>query len=563
MEPNARPDPYRYGSQRYGLEPHTQEQTTQSTDVNHFDANEEGVIINTYSFMVDPQLWFGQSQPQDIGQHQPGFMTCPSNVPAGYSLPAEPSPNNGFQAPARVLPPFVEYVPDPNLCPPSAPSQFAQNQNTYHDSALHHPSYPTVLPATTNAGYLSLGNHASPINFYHDVAQPSALQAQNDFYHDVAQPTSQHAQKRYRSPSPERETASSGNPRAQSNEPQVEDIGHTSKRARNGESQAFPDIPPRFKHLGKEMEEILSRLNNPPTSRDKKVTLLVPEDFDDPQLIRDCKSQEPAEPGALKCSSLREARDRAEKSKTLFYKKAEKCTYPHNDETFPRNDAEERFFALLLYGALRDFESIQEWIRCLPDELCKEKQRDLTKTCKERTERRKQIMEDRALSNKASGSDDGDYDEELNRPILELADLLPTPEQAKEMPPVADRHKKILGKNVLNAEVASGESWRLLDRAIEAQQGRTGVRLATTTDCCWESYPRFLERILTLVNVLRTSKQTVKSLLTQGDGWSQRLANNPYAEQANKIENMKTNMHKKIANLEKAEAAKKAEKSAK
>ncbi|UKZ80380.1 hypothetical protein TrVFT333_008139 [Trichoderma virens FT-333] len=43
---------------------------------------------------------------------------------------------------------------------------------------------------------------------------------------------------------------------------------------------------------------------------------------------------------------------------------------------------------------------------------------------------------------------------------------------------------------------------------------------------------------------LRKSKQLVKSLLSAGDGWKLRIANNPQGELGHKGNNMKVNMNK-------------------
>lgn len=48
--------------------------------------------------------------------------------------------------------------------------------------------------------------------------------------------------------------------------------------------------------------------------------------------------------------------------------------------------------------------------------------------------------------------------------------------------------------------------------------------------------------------VLRFSKQLVKSVMTFGDGWVQRLANNPGAELHGKLDNMRCNLRKSARN---------------
>lgn len=47
-----------------------------------------------------------------------------------------------------------------------------------------------------------------------------------------------------------------------------------------------------------------------------------------------------------------------------------------------------------------------------------------------------------------------------------------------------------------------------------------------------------------MARVLRTSKLVLKSILTLGDGWIQRLANNPLGELQMKVENKRCNLGK-------------------
>ncbi|CAG9978002.1 unnamed protein product [Clonostachys byssicola] len=606
--PNAGPDQIGDGSQHYSLEPHTEERTTQSTNANLFDANDHEIFINAYTSMPNQQLGNGWSLPQNMYQHQPRYMAGPSNAPPTPSLPVEqPFYNqciNGPPAPDTTPYIFLPLTPNANPSPRSTPCQVAQNPQLNLNPALQHPSYvyaTAIQPATSNAGYSSLGDHGSPSGFYHHVSQPNHLQAQSGFYHgvaqpghlpaqsdfphgvtqptdvqaqnnvyqDAAQPSARRARKRRRPRSQERGTASRGNQYPRPNAAQVEGRVNDSKRPRTGQSQAIPicdqtsrdptnaGVPVRFQKFEGKIKETLSKPNKPPVSREKKSRINAPEDYDDPQQIHDCESKKLAVPGGLKYSGPGEAFAKFRECKALLHKKAEKCTYPYNDETFPRNDPEWCFYAMLLYDAMANWESYQEWMKCLPKDLCNKKQQDLIKKCRERMERRVEILQARESNN---ASDEAD-DEEVNRPLLELADLLPTPEEAKHLPSLVEQHEKVLGKNsVLNQEAATGESWRLLYYAWEAQQGRTGARPGTGKDGTWESYPSFLDRLLALVNVVRTTKQVVKDLLTLGDGSAQHLANNPYAAQAGKGENLKNNVGKKFPKpKKKAEATEEAE----
>lgn len=54
-----------------------------------------------------------------------------------------------------------------------------------------------------------------------------------------------------------------------------------------------------------------------------------------------------------------------------------------------------------------------------------------------------------------------------------------------------------------------------------------------------------------MAQVLRVSKQVLKSVMTLGDGWVMRVANNPCAELQGKVDNMRCNL-KKNKNLREA-----------
>lgn len=85
----------------------------------------------------------------------------------------------------------------------------------------------------------------------------------------------------------------------------------------------------------------------------------------------------------------------------------------------------------------------------------------------------------------------------------------------------------------------------LVHAAIDAQQGRTGaVDWTSEADGSWAAYPSLQERIDAIAQTLLTSKQVLKSTLTLGDGWIQRVANNPEGERLIKIENMRSNLGK-------------------
>ncbi|VUC26151.1 unnamed protein product [Clonostachys rosea] len=545
----TQPYQYVYGSRTGHLKPHKQEQNTQTIDGSQFDNYNDQIIQDTYNHVAHQHPGVGQGLPPNMFQNQSGFMAGSSNVTSGYLIPSEHFDNKGNyvgpQAPTGIASPYP---------PPPAPFQVVQNQNTSQVPTWQHPPYGYPAPVPTprsNTDCSGRGHHRSTNDFHHNVAQPGPPQT-----------------RKHRHPSPERAAASSAKPPPQTNVPQVENNEHPHKRTRTGESplgaeasttQVIPacdltsldpilpaHIPDRLRPL---INDILSRPNETPKYKaEKKVMINKPDDFENLQLLNDCQSQKPAVAGELKYANLEEALGNIKQSMTLFHKAEEKCTDPSSDPTFAISSEETLFYVQCIFNAMTDWSSYQEWFRCLPSEVCTTEQELLNEKCRGRMElrhSRKAVKSDGSPIR----SDEGDHAGDENGPILDLADLLPTPEQAEKMPPLEEQHMKILGRT-LNREIASQRSWEIFACIQEAQQGHSGARPGTLADGTWETYPSFFERFLAVVKVLKTSKQTVKNLMSLGDGWLQRLANNPRGEQASKVENIKNNMEKKFSRLE-------------
>ena len=53
-------------------------------------------------------------------------------------------------------------------------------------------------------------------------------------------------------------------------------------------------------------------------------------------------------------------------------------------------------------------------------------------------------------------------------------------------------------------------------------------------------------RVREIAHVLRISKQVLKSVMTTGDGWAIRVANNPNGELRGKVDNIRCNLKKRI-----------------
>lgn len=79
---------------------------------------------------------------------------------------------------------------------------------------------------------------------------------------------------------------------------------------------------------------------------------------------------------------------------------------------------------------------------------------------------------------------------------------------------------------------------------MQAQQGFNKSVAWTGSDGAWEPYDSFAQRIEAIATVLRTSKLVLKSLLELGNGWIQRIANQPLAELQSKADNKRCNKSK-------------------
>ncbi|KAL7937332.1 hypothetical protein V8C35DRAFT_331184 [Trichoderma chlorosporum] len=170
----------------------------------------------------------------------------------------------------------------------------------------------------------------------------------------------------------------------------------------------------------------------------------------------------------------------------LYRKPRESCSFPSTDDTFPTSDEDKMVYIKNLFDAISDWSHFREWPQAL------------------KTEERNRIMD--SMRRKQAGNDDGGAD-------ISLDDLRPSQEELESLlPPLQDQQKKILGR-------------LLSDQTIEW--------------LCWE-----LIRVEAMCYALRKSKQLVKSLLSAGDGWKLRIANNPQGELGHKGNNMKVNMNK-------------------
>ncbi|KAM3560590.1 hypothetical protein MY1884_002846 [Beauveria asiatica] len=174
--------------------------------------------------------------------------------------------------------------------------------------------------------------------------------------------------------------------------------------------------------------------------------------------------------------------------KRMFRRAPRLCTNPSSDMTFPAHDTDKQKYVRDMYNAIWDWSDYVE----------------IDKT-------------------------------------LSLASM--SASQQANMPLREEQQKKVLS-NPLNDYIVEQLCWRLLNFAQDAQQGIPTIDHWSGADGAWESYETFEDRVAAIGDSLRSSKQLVKSLLTAGDRWCARIANNPKGEYTHKVNNMKVNRRK-------------------
>ncbi|OTA01622.1 hypothetical protein A9Z42_0019480 [Trichoderma parareesei] len=184
------------------------------------------------------------------------------------------------------------------------------------------------------------------------------------------------------------------------------------------------------------------------------------------------------------------ARKKLQRLLELYRKPKENCSYPSNDETFPVTDEDKIGYIKNLFDAINDWSNFREWSQAL------------------KTEDRNRIID--RLRRRHAGSDNAEAD-------ISLDDMRPSPQELEAiLPPLETQQKKILGR-LLSDQTVEWLCWELI-----------------------EAYESFAQRIEAMCYALRL----VKSLLSAGDGWKLRIANNPQGELGHKGNNMKVNMNK-------------------
>ncbi|PTB79069.1 hypothetical protein M440DRAFT_1436439 [Trichoderma longibrachiatum ATCC 18648] len=191
-----------------------------------------------------------------------------------------------------------------------------------------------------------------------------------------------------------------------------------------------------------------------------------------------------------------EARRKLQRLLEMYRKPKENCSYPSNDDTFPVTDAGKIAYIKKLFDAINDWSNFREWSQAL------------------KTEDRNRIID--RLRRGHAGGDNGDNGDNAEADIS-LDDMRPSPQELEAiLPPLEAQQKKILGR-LLSDQTVEWLCWELI-----------------------EAYDSFAQRIEAMCYALRL----VKSLLSAGDGWKLRIANNPQGELGHKGNNMKVNMNK-------------------
>ncbi|KAH7324950.1 hypothetical protein B0I35DRAFT_476151 [Stachybotrys elegans] len=190
---------------------------------------------------------------------------------------------------------------------------------------------------------------------------------------------------------------------------------------------------------------------------------------------------------------------------TEFYRKpASLCTFPDKDETFPGDDAATVALVIQVFYAIYDWSNFREWPQTI-DPVARSACMDSSGVQRE----------GRLL---------------YSNPTVDGSSLTSN-EWATMLPPIKEQQQAILGRE-LNDQMVEWMSWDLV-----------------------ESYSSLQARIDAICHALRQSKQLVKSLLSAGDGWTLRIANNPLGELKHKGNNRKVNLVKnqKLRDATKAE----------
>lgn len=202
------------------------------------------------------------------------------------------------------------------------------------------------------------------------------------------------------------------------------------------------------------------------------------------------------------------------------------------DGTFPKSDFDKQQMVRQIHDAIMDWSGFIEWMQVLPKDV-KEKQEVKLK---------KKLADRRGAKS--------------SQRILSPEDMSPETEVREEYMSancVRANQTKILGRQFDKNICVEMLSWMLLHAAMRAQRRHTGaVDWTGGTDVAYEWHETLAKRINAIARTLRMSKQVLKSTLSLGDGWIQRVANSPEGELSTKVDNMRSNLSRREKEREKA-----------
>jgi hypothetical protein len=186
----------------------------------------------------------------------------------------------------------------------------------------------------------------------------------------------------------------------------------------------------------------------------------------DQNLMEFALAEDPAPAdGGLHFSSLNQFKEALGRASHLLNKPVGDCTTPATDPSFPRTDEEMRALVLKVKQAMTDWSNYIEWMQVAPDNV--------------RLARSNELVD---KINQHEAMKKGPRRAAPNENALCVEDLLP-PRHIREayMQDIAYAQHKVLNR-VLNDLAAESHAWKLVEMAIESQQGRAGCMPWTFND---------------------------------------------------------------------------------
>lgn len=199
-----------------------------------------------------------------------------------------------------------------------------------------------------------------------------------------------------------------------------------------------------------------------PGRRWKKNKVYNPVETDQQRLLEAATSVDLIS-SSLSFNSMAECRSVLEQSEDLFKKPLSDSTTPASDSTFPETDHEMKDLVFKIYTAIMDWASYIEWMQIVPKPIKEFRSAELVEKIEQHETLRKQGRQ-------------------VTENALQIRDLIP-PESIRQehMTDVKTQQREVLGR-VCNALSAECIAWKLVQAAMESQQGRAGSMPWTTND---------------------------------------------------------------------------------